>query len=199
MNFYEFESRLSSSTIQAHAVGLEDIPLKDGLEAHWHLILGNYTNISFPVVFKQAYGKKVEDILDTGWPSLYLVSDKFKTVLEESNFTGWKLFAIKVLDKKNLEILVYHGFSITGRCGPIDYCKSEIIEKRLVPNGPLTKYYKGISFELDKWDKSDFFLLQGNFGIKITQKVAEALKKSKLTNIRLENISEIETDFFTIQ
>jgi hypothetical protein len=198
MNFYILDSRLSSSTIQAHAMGLEEIPLKDGLEAQWHLILGDYSNISFPVIFKQAYGKKAEDILDTGWPSLYLISDRLKTVLEENNFTGWKIFTIKVLYKKGQEISGYHGFSITGRCGPIDYCKSEIIEKRLVPNGPLSKYYKGLSFELDKWDKSDFFLPEGNFGIKITQKVADALKKSKLTNIRLENISEIETDAFTV-
>jgi len=188
-----------SSTVQVHSVGLETVSTKDDLASEWHLILGNYSGFSFPIVFKQKYGKKLEDILDTGWPSLYIISDKMRTVLEENSLTGWKIFTIKVLDTKGQEIKGYHGLSIVGRCGPIDYNKSEVIEKRLVPNGPLSKYYKGLHVGLDNWDSSDFFLPEKNFGIIITQRAAELIKKYKITNIRLENLEEIETDDYTVQ
>jgi hypothetical protein len=163
------------------------------------LIRGDYTDISFPVVFKQEYGNKLQDILDTGWASLYLISDKMITVLEENALTGWKTFAVKVLDKQGQEISGYHGLSITGRCGKIDYSKSEITEKRLVPNGPLAKYYKSLHISLDEWDGTDFFLPGKTLWTIMTRTAAEALKKNKLTNIKLENIAEIETDYSTVQ
>lgn len=157
-----------------------------------------YEGISFPVIFKQEYGKKLQDILDTGWVSLFLISDKLKAVLEENALTGWKTFAVKVLDKKGQEIQGYHGLSIVGRCGKINYSKSEIIEKRLVPNAPLGKYYKGSYVSLDEWDGSDFFLPEKYFGIIITSRAAEVLKKNKLTNIRLENLAEIEMTAYAL-
>ena len=190
-DFYSFGSKLVSSTVQVH----ENILNKDKTN---NIIYGQYDSISFPVIFKQEYGKKWEDILDTGWVSLFLISDKMKSVLEENALTGWKTFAVKVLDKKDLEIQGYHGLSITGRCGKIDYGKSRIIEKRLVPNGPLGKYYKGLHVGLDKWDGCDFFLPEKYFGIIITSRASEVLKKNKLTNIRLENLTEIEIPDFAL-
>lgn len=197
--FYRIDSKLSSSTVQVHAVGVDKITFSDDLAAEWHLILGDYSGVSFPVLFRQEDGKKLQDILDTGWPSLYLISDKMKTVLEDNDLTGWKTFEVKIVDKQGQEIKGYHGLSITGRCGKVDYNKSEIIQKRLVPNGPLVKYYKGLHISLDKWDKKDFFLPEKYFGIVTTHKAAEALKKNNLTNIRLENLTEIETDYSSVQ
>ena len=102
------------------------------------------------------------------------------------------------MDKKGQEIQGYHGLSIVGRCGKIDYSKSEIIEKRLVPNAPLGKYYKGSYVSLDEWDGSDFFLPEKYFGIIITSRAAEVLKRNKLTNIRLENLAEIEMTAYAL-
>lgn len=201
--FYTFRSKLSFSTVQAHPVGLNEFhpidPNKRYLYDEYRLIQGDYNNISFPVIFKQKYGKKLNDILDTGWVGLFLISSKLREVLEENTLTGWKTFDVKLLDKQDKEIQGYHGLSITGRCGMIDYSKSEIVVKRLVPNAPLGKYYKGLYVDLDKWDGSDFFLPGNYFGTIITSKVAEVMKKSKPTNIRLENLMEIETPYFALQ
>ena len=198
-DFYNLRSKLVSSTFQAHAIGLNKDKNENSEYYDQHmLLLGSYSGISFPAIFKQEYGKKLQDVLDTGWVSLYLISDKMKVVLEDNNLTGWETFAVKVLDKQNNEIQGYHGLSITGRCGKIDYNKSEVFEKRLVPNGPLGKYYKGLHVGLDKWDGSDFFLPEKYFGIMTTQKVAEVLKKNKLTNIKLKNLAEIETPDFDV-
>lgn len=196
--FYTFSSKLSSSTIQAHVISLSDKEDSSGLFDQHRLIQGEYDGISFPVIFKQEYGKKLEDVLDTGWPSLFLISDKMKAILEESALTGWQTFEVRLLDKKGQELQGYHGLSITGRCGKIDFSKSEIIEKRLASNAPLVKYYKGLHIGLDKWGNNDFFLPEKYFGIIITGRAAEVLKTSKLTNIRLENLGEIETPDFAL-
>jgi hypothetical protein len=74
-----------------------------------------------------------------------------------------------------------------------DYSKSEIIEKRLVPTGPVSKYYRGLHIGLDKWDNYDFFQPEKYWGTIITCNAAQLLQKSKLTNIRFENLSVIET------
>jgi hypothetical protein len=201
--FYRFGSKLLSTTVQAHMDRpkgfLSIAPDERRLMDEDRLMQGTYNDFIFPVVFKQEYGKKLQDMLDTGTASLYLISDKMKTVLEDNNLTGWQTFAVKVLTKKEEEIEGYHGLSITGRCGKIDYSKSEIIEKRLVPTGPLAKFHKGLHVGLDKWDGSDFFLPEKYFGTIVTSRAADVLKKSKLTNIRLENLADIEIDAFTVQ
>lgn len=198
-DFYSFGSKLVLSTVQVHAVGLKEFSPVDPDKTYPYdenkLIRGDYTDISFPVVFEQEYGNKLQDVLDTGWPSLYLVSDKMKAVLEENEITGWKTFTAKVFDKKEQEIKGYHGLSITGRCGQVDYNKSsEIIEKQLVPDGPVVKYGKGLYVGLDKWDSSDVFVPEKSRWIVVTKRTAEALKKNKLTNVKLKNLAEIEID-----
>ena len=197
--FYDFGDKYVSSTIQVHAVALNrDRNENSEYSDKQMLLLGNYSGITFPVVFKQEYGKKLQDMLGTGWAGFYLISDNMKTVLEDNNLTGWKTFAVKVLTKKGEEIEGYHGLSITGRCGAIDYSKSEIIEKRMIPTGPLAKFRKGLHVGLDKWDGSDFFLPEKNFGTIVTSRAADILKKNKLTNIRLENLADIEAPIFDI-
>ena len=158
---------------------------------HWNLIKGRYAEINFPVIFKQKYGKTLTDILDTGWPNLFLISDKMKAILEENKLTGWATFSIKLYDKAGNEIFGYHGFSITGQCGQVNYEKSEIIEKRKVPTGPTCQYYKGLS--IDQLDGADFFTPDKTCQIFITKRAADVLKKNKITNMRLENLAEKET------
>lgn len=182
--FFSLSSKLSSSTVQAHPIDLK--------VDHSKLIKGDYTGIDFPVIFKQKYGNKLHDILDTGIVGLFLISDRMKTILEENKLTGWKTFLIKIYDKNGSEIVGYHGLSITGRCGPTSFEKSEIIEKKLVPTGPACKYYKGIS--IDKWDGMDFFSPDKKYRTFVTKKAADILTKSKLTNLRLENLADHEID-----
>jgi len=198
-NFYDFGEKLFGATLHASPVNLTYQKDESGFDEVIKLLMGNYNGINFPVVFKQAYGKRLDDVIRTGHAVLLLISDKMKAVLEDNNLTGWQTFEVKVLDKKGQEIQGYHGLSITGRCGKIDFNKSEVIEKRLVPEGPLGKYYKGLYVGLDKWDGSDFFLPENYFGAIVTKKAADILKKTKLTNIRLENLADIETPDFALQ
>jgi len=124
---------------------------------------------------------------------MFLISDRMKDAFEENNLTGWKCFPIRLLNKKGEVIEGYRGLTITGRCGPIDNWKSEVVYKRLIPNGPIGKYYLGLHVGLDEWDESDFFLPKGSYGTIVTSTAAEVIRSSKLTNIQLTNLAEIET------
>ncbi len=186
--FFEFSSKYVQSTVQARAVGLGVD--KAGIHDHNNLIKGKYEGIKFPVVFEQYSGKNYTDILDTGWTSFHLISDRMKAILEENHLTGWKVFPIKLYDKKGTEIHGYHGFSFIGKCDQSDYQKSEIIEKRLVPHGPLCKYYKGLI--VDDWDGSDFFTPEATYKTLVTKKAADILKKAKITNLELMNLADFE-------
>ncbi len=199
--FYDFGSKYVSSTIQVEIISFGDLtPIEIGVTPfdEVKLIKGEYSNFIFPLVFKQGYGKKYQDILDTGFVSLNIISDRLKILLEENKLTGWKTYNVKILNKKEEEINGYHGFSVTGKCGPIDYNKSEIIEKRRVPTGPLCRFYKGTYIGLDKWDGSDFFIPENTIEIVVTKKAAEILKKNKLTNIQLKNLADSETSLSII-
>ena len=191
-DFFTFGSKLVSSTFQASPVGLGHSP--DGMPEARNLIKGKYEGINFPVVFKQEYGKKLTDILDTGWHCLFLISDKIKTILEENQITGWKTFSIKLYDKKKNEIFGYHGFSVVGHCGSIDYTKAEIVDRQAIPTGPICKAYKGLYIGLDKWNGSDFFIPDASLCFVINKRTASLLEKNKITKMRLKNLSDVEID-----
>jgi hypothetical protein len=103
--FFDFNSKNVGSTFQASPIELRN----KGKIIYNSLIFGKYKGINFPVIFKQTEGKKPTDILDTGYTSLFLISNKLKTVLEANHFTGWKIYPIKLYDKKENEIEGYFG------------------------------------------------------------------------------------------
>jgi len=181
--FFSFSSKFVGSTFQASPV--------DQKIDHLRLIKGDYIGIDFPIIFQQTGGHKLLDILDTGYVSLFLISDRLKFILEENRLTGWKTFPIILYDKKNNQIFGYQGFSVTGRCGSTHFEKSKIIEKQLVPTGPVCKYYRGIF--IDRWDGTDFFSPEKKYHTFVTNKASDLLKKNKITNLRLENSDDYET------
>lgn len=193
-DFFSFGSNLSSA--QVSAIELDNEPDETGTKIsdcdHNKLVYGRFEGIDFPVIFKQVYRGKFKDILDTGWASLYLISEKLKKVLEDNTINGWKVFPIRLYDLNGSELNGYYGFSIVGHCEQPNYDQSKIIEKRTVPTGPLVQYFLGLSF--DGWDSSDFFIPDKTRHIFITKKTAETLKKNKISNLRLENLAEMETN-----
>ncbi|MDE3045855.1 MAG: hypothetical protein KGJ02_04340 [Verrucomicrobiota bacterium] len=194
-DFFSFSTKIFSSAILAKPVNLKNLtPTTGRLGDARKLVTNHYEDIDFPVVFQEVEGKKWADLLDTGWTSLYLISENMKKILKDNNLTGWDTFDIKILDKKNNEVPGYSGFSVDGRCGKVDYKKCEIIQKRLVSTGPLVRIYKGLHIGLEEWDGTDFFLPEGTLEIIITSKAANVFKKNKLTNLYLKNLSEIETN-----
>ncbi len=187
--FYDF-SIISQEIAQFEIIDL--MPSAHEMVCFHRLLMADYKGISFPVNFKKESGNKLKDVLGTGTATLFLISNQMKNILIENQLSGWEVFPVRLFDKNGDQILGYDGFSITGRCGPIDYRKSAIIHKRILEGGPLWKYYKGLYVGLEEWDGSDFFLPQDYFGTIITKKAAEILKKNKISNIVLRNLADIE-------
>lgn len=184
--FYRFSSECRRGCLQGSCKELkDDIP-----------ILKGELSLKAKFIFKYDSGSKIYDMLNTGW-TLLAVSEKITDLLEENNFTGWKKYDADFYDKKNNLIEGYSLLGVTGRAGKLDRTLSEKIFKE--PEYPMVKgsyYYKGLYFEEGTWDGSDFFILENYYGIFITKRVFEVLKKAKLTNVVIEPISEYETIIF---
>ena len=194
-DLYTFRSKLLASSFQMTAIGLGHD--SHGFSHHHNLILAKYEGINFPVLFKQTTGKKFTDILTSGWPNLLLISDNCKNILTENQVKGWTTYPIILKDKKDNQIEGYHGFSVTGISGRKSYTNSPIIETSYVAEGPIVRIYKGATIDLSKWDGSDFFVPEGTGGIVVTKKVAELLKRNKISNLSLDCITEGEFDVET--
>lgn len=192
-NFYNLRSKLVMTTFHASPVGFKQTEAPGELPDFVKLITGEYGSFPFPAIFRQSDGKVLRDMLDTGFAHLFLISEKMKSLLETSHFTGWKTFPARVFDKRGNEIEGYHGFSITGRGGHVGYKTDEIIEKPYFEGGPIEKFYKGVTFDADNWDGSDIFLPKDTWGISVTRKVAEKIKEHKLTNVIFKNFADITT------
>lgn len=155
------------------------------------ILKGNYQDTKFPIVLSQISGKKWTDILNPT-SAFFIISKKFASLLIENKITGWKPFEIVLFEKNGVLNNDYLGFSVTGKSENFDYSKSEIIEKRLVPNGTLDKYFKGMHLDLEKWDNSDIFIPETTTFVICSKKVQEIIIKNKLTNFLLENLAEVE-------
>ena len=122
--FYWLEDCIPAITVQ---LTFEDSYFKQHGYVQKRLLAGDYEGIKFPAVFIHYRGRRWEDILGVGWPTLYVISEKIKNIFEKNNLTGWKTFPVEVLNKRKKKMEGYYGMSITGKCGPVDDSKSEIV------------------------------------------------------------------------
>ncbi len=89
-----------------------------------------------PLVFEWSLGGVPRDVVGTECPPVFLVSDRTVQTLRNKSITGWRTYPVTVRGKGGDEVRGYHGFSVTGRCGPIVstlmyYAELGIIHERL--------------------------------------------------------------------
>ena len=182
-DFYTFDSCGYGTTFAARAEEFE-ICLSVGEHGsggrfYSKLILGNYKDVQFPVVFYElkggSSGKRMRDILDTRYPPLYLISDRFKVILEESGITGWKSYPIALFDKKGNPVNGYNGFSITGRAGKMQ--KYDQLPLECGYSVDADGYY----FDINTWDGSDLFNTEGSWHIIASERFIKVLVDNKIT------------------
>ena len=183
-DFFAFKSCGYVTTFAARAEEFERYLLrKEFSEAgsfYDKLILGDYKDIQFPVIYHEhkggSSGKRMRDILDTRHPPLYLISDRFKVILEESYITGWKSYPIALFDKKGNRIEGYNGFSITGRAGKMQEFDQLPLEYGYSANAD------GYYFDVETWDGSDLFHAEGDMiDIFASERFIKVLVDNKIT------------------
>lgn len=187
--FYWLEDCIPAITVQ---LNLEDSYFKQHGYVEKRLLVGDYEGIKFPAVFIHYRGRRWEDILGVGWPPLYVISENIKNIFEKNNLTGWKTFPVEVLNKRKKKVEGYYGMSITGKCGPVDDSKSEIVpytQSRYVLG---EKAYKGYYIGLDKWDGSDFFIPEGDCWLIGSQKVTDVFKENQIKRLKPVNLADVE-------
>lgn len=189
INLYRFSSVAYATTIAASPDIFEKAisERRNDFDRHCYrfLLVGQYEYYQFPIVFRQYDGKRLRDFLDTGWPPVYLVSDRVVSLLKENGISGWHNYPIQLFDKKGNVIEGYSGFSVLGKGGV--YSKGwergynkETKESFIVSRG---------LYDLNQWDGSDFFMVRGE--IVITERVMKLMKANKVTAVAYEKLSDL--------
>jgi hypothetical protein len=157
-----------------------------------------------PVIVKYLSGSpNPANIIWTSSVYPIIIQEKILELFIASNFTGWSTYSVEVYDKCNKLVPNYYGLAITGRCGSINYDKSEIIYKEL-PSGSFP-HLKGVYFPVTTWDGSDFFMeVPDTMGLQmgtifVTEKVVRTFNKENVTNIKFVKITEKITDIDSIK
>ena len=141
-------------------------------------------------------GKLLDYYIDLGMP---VISERFLNVLMENRFTGFEVsetaprYGNVTMEGDPIKDK-YYRLTVTGRCGPIcdmngepfPYCKK--CKYKMDSIGLITT---GVSFAPDAYDGSDLFAFDSLYNIPIvSEKVKDALIKSKLTNLRFVPLTE---------
>jgi hypothetical protein len=122
---------------------------------------------------------------DMMFAAFNVVSDRLVDVLEAEAATGYRTHPIEVYNAKagGASIPGYWLLCPTGRGGPMDPVAMQVVWQR--PGGAISNY-NGIYMDEDKWDGSDVFAIPGlGIGIYVVERLALAMRKAKLRNVRL--------------
>ncbi len=104
-----------------------------------------------------------------------IISQRFYELILRNNIKGCKTYKVEIEGINKL----YYGLQIYGRCGKLKLPSKE-------------GFYKGYDFDLNTWDKSDFFSPKHTCLRFINQKVKALIFENNLKNIHIENIREAE-------
>jgi hypothetical protein len=143
-----------------------------------------------PVVLHHAMGSQVSDVIWTTSIKPVVVHERVISLLEENALTGWATYPVQVIGGDGLAVPDYRGLAITGRCGPIDDSRSDIVMKTY-PAGEFP-VYRGLFFDPGSWDGSDLFVSDDSASWPfVSARVCEALK-GKATNLDFIKAAELE-------
>lgn len=154
-------------------------------DIHLQLCWGEYLEgTQFPIVFHptEYSGKNFKDVLGMRYGTFtFLISDRFKAVLEDNGVTGWQSYPVEVYGKKGEQILGYNGFSVIGRGGAMEGAYSAEW-KEICRRPPL-------HYRLIQWDGSDIFRIYPAY-LMITKQVKDLLVSAGITGLKFQPFSE---------
>jgi hypothetical protein len=148
-----------------------------------------------PLAFVRSGGALPLDILGTTWAVLLIVSDDFLRVLSENSFTGWRTYPVHIR-AFGKEVVGYHGLAITGRAATPDWSRSPVVDRLpFVPGGQPYKTHIGIFITGNLWDGSDLFLPEGTSLVIVRQRVADALRQARVSNVLLRQLDTFQREW----
>jgi len=154
-------------------------------------LLRGEIHVSEPVALEQFMGGKPRDILGSGHAALFLVSDKFVEVLQEQQFTGWRTYSVVVHATDTRRVGDYRGFAVTARCGQVRQSEPIILPPRS-EKGRAVPGRRGLYFDPASWDGSDIFAPPTTGHVFVLERVRDAIKRARLTNVTFDRVTEVE-------
>jgi hypothetical protein len=143
-------------------------------------------------LFFQSQGRAWYDCLPG---DIVIISEKFKSVLEVNNVSGWRTFAINLFDKGKKVINGYYWFIVMGKCGPLDRTKGEVVERDNIGNTGVYRVRIGTFFDNQTWDGSDIFRPEKTGCFFMTEKAKKIIEENGITNAAYTRITEMENMF----
>ena len=148
-----------------------------------------------PVHINWAMGAALPaDIIWTTSGCPLIVHARVIDLFEMHGLTGWTGYPVQVRAKNGTRLPDYIGLSITGRCGPIDLTRSEIVLRQF-PRGWIP-YFQGHFFAHDTWDGSDLFMESADALGKVTARrfvgprTHKLLRQINAPNLKFGRLSE---------
>lgn len=144
------------------------------------------------IAFRLDAGRKAYDLVGTTTGILRLLSARFVATLRDVGASGWNAVPVDILPSRGTaDDAAYHMLTVTGRCGPLDQRRTRIV-RREAPNPRGAPWYDelGAFFDPDSWDGSDVFAPEGTAIVCVTPRVAGAITRAALTNVRLTPVRE---------
>ena len=119
-----------------------------------------------------------------------LLSEEVVASLREAGLSGWATYPVALTGKEGESLGTYFGLVVKGRCGPIDMGRCRREEKEY-PAGAFP-VLKGLYFEEESWDGSDFFMpSDGTAWVFVTGAAKKALGR-RARNVRFEVLDDVE-------
>ncbi len=148
---------------------------------------------SVPVVLEYSSGGKPRDAIGTEVIGVVAYSGRVIQILRDGGVTGWATYPLDIHGKSGEKIEGYHGFAVTGRCGPIDNARSSLEPRPpRVPGGPNVQRWIGLYFAPETWDGSDIFMPEDWGCVFVVEPVKKALEKAKVKNFEFTRLTEFE-------
>ena len=112
-------------------------------------------------------------------------------ILREGKVSGWSRYPVEVFDQVGRLQSGYHGLAVTGAVCKADYGRSSVVTKPpQTPRGRSYDVYRGLYFEMDQWDGSDMFWVDG---VRVVvRRVRGLFEMNGIKNVRITPLCERE-------
>jgi len=135
--------------------------------------------------------RPVDPVLWTTHAVPIILADAVVQLLRSEGLTGWSLYEVSVRDKQGEQVPGYSGLAVTGRCGNLDHSMSVELP-RIRPAG-IFPVWKGLFFDPNSWDGSDFFMPAQRFGsVFVVDAVKKAFERAKIRNVSFTPLDQFE-------
>lgn len=135
-------------------------------------------------------GKAPTDVIWTTSAHPIIVHARVVDLLLDHRFTGWGTYPVEVYGRSGEVHPDYHGLIFRGRCGLIDHSKSEEVMRQMPAK--VVPFLRGLYFDTETWDGSDFFMPGVEKWRLITGDVARVVLGAKVRGIYLEAAADVE-------